>query len=238
EEMPTYVDSLERMEQLTDENQQPEFNSTASLEQTDKGMIEIDDISYQYEANATPVIDHLSLSIEQGEKIAILGKSGTGKSKILKLLAGIIEPTSGTIHGKDVKIEQAYVGSILSVLNQKAHLFHTTIANNLRMANPHATEEDMIQALEQAQIMDLIRTLPDGIYTQMDEMGKRFSGGERQRIAFARVLLQQTPIILMDEPTTGLDPNTERALLNTMLTAAKEKTIIWVTHHLTGVEKM
>src|SRR5699024_8227663 len=109
EEMPTYVDSLERMEQLTDENQQPEINSTVSLRRTDEGTIEIDDISYQYEANADPVIDHLSLGIEQGEKIAILGKSGTGKSTLLKLLAGMMEPTLGTIHVNDVKMEQAYV---------------------------------------------------------------------------------------------------------------------------------
>src|SRR5699024_10669102 len=98
--------------------------------------------------------------------------------------------------------------------------------------------EDLFNVLVHLQSMDLIRSVPDGMHTLMDEMGQRFSGGERQRIAFARVLLQNTPIILMDEPTTGLDPETESALLDTMLTAAKDKTIIWVTHHLVGAKMM
>src|SRR5699024_5448244 len=146
-------------------------------------------------------------------------KSGTGKSTLLKMLAGIIQPQEGSIRLNGVRMEQEYLGKLVSVLNQKAHLFHTTIVNNLLMENRNASEEDMINALEQAQIMDLIRSLLDGIHTHMDDMGQRFSGGERQRIAFARVLLQNTPIILMDEPTTGLDPETESALLDTMLTA-------------------
>src|SRR5699024_11461052 len=90
----------------------------------------------------------------------------------------------------------------------------------------------------QAQILDLVESLPRGMDTQMDEMGKRFSGGEQQRIAFARILLQDTPIILMDEPTTGMDPETESVLLDTVFLAASNKTIIWVTHHLAGAQYM
>lgn len=239
EEIPTYVDSVERMEQLTYKGTEKE-RSNILIPSIDDQQVTIDlsEVTYRYNPDTSLVIDELSLTISQGEKIAILGKSGTGKSTLLKILAGMIQPESGSIRLNGVDMDQSYLGSVVSVLNQKAHLFHTTIANNLQMANPEATEEDMIDALDQAQILNLVRTLPDGIHTQMDEMGQRFSGGERQRIAFARVLLQQTPIILMDEPTTGLDPETEQALLETMLTAAKDKTIIWVTHHLAGAEMM
>lgn len=239
EEVPMYVDSLDRMESLHDVNfPVNNLKTNATLSVLRQPVINIQNLTYRYESEDVPVINQLSWSITPGEKIAILGKSGTGKSTLLKLLAGIISPESGSITIGGTEMKQDYVGKLVSVLNQKAHLFHTTIANNLRIGKPDATEDEMVLALKQAQIMDLITTLPDGIHTQMDEMGQRFSGGERQRIAFARVLLQQTPIILMDEPTTGLDPITERDLLETMLTAAKDKTIIWVTHHLAGAEMM
>lgn len=239
EEVPIYFDSLDRMDKLSDgkHSEQKEHDATFEF-QKQQPVIQLDNVSYSYLQSTNIVIDQLLLTINPGEKIAVLGKSGTGKSTLLKLLAGIMEPDVGTITINGVKMDKKYIGSVVSVLNQKAHLFHTTIANNLRIGQPDATDEEMIAALEQAQIMDLIDTLPDGIHTQMDEMGQRFSGGERQRIAFARVLLQQTPVILMDEPTTGLDPKTERELLETMLTAAKDKTIIWVTHHLAGAEMM
>src|SRR5699024_9589628 len=124
------------------------------------------------------------------------------------------------------------------VLNQKPHLFDTTIKNNIRMGNPQATDQDISAVVEQAQLTHLISSLPHGLNTSIEEMGQRFSGGERQRIAFEHVLLQNTPIILFEEPTISLDPITEQQVLNTILTATKNKTIIWVTHHLAGIEKM
>lgn len=239
EEIPTYLDSIERMESLSEaDDLEKEGNVLIPSFDNQNMTLQLTDVSYQYEQTARHVIDQMSFTVSQGEKIAVLGKSGTGKSTLLKLLAGMIEPITGTITMNGIKMERTYLGSMVSVLNQKAHLFHTTIANNLRMARPEATDEEIELALKQAQVLELVKSLPDGIHTQMDEMGQRFSGGERQRIAFARVLLQQTPIILMDEPTTGLDPDTERALLETMLQAAKDKTIIWVTHHLAGAEMM
>lgn len=239
EEIPVYLDSLDRMESLSGEVGIASESKIKTITQTPtQPSIQLQNLTFRYEESGSPIINQLSWSITPGEKIAILGKSGTGKSTLLKLLSGVISPDTGSITVGGIEMRQAYVGQAVSVLNQKAHLFHTTIANNLRIGKPDATEDEMITALQQAQIMDLIATLPEGIHTQMDEMGQRFSGGERQRIAFARVLLQQTPIILMDEPTTGLDPITERDLLETMLTAAKDKTIIWITHHLAGAEMM
>lgn len=238
EEIPTYMDSLRRMEKLQEsKNEEAKFIEAPNTT-FNKPTIQIKNLSYQYDTVSKSIIDNLSLTIEPGEKIAILGKSGTGKSTLLKMLAGLIKPNKGKIYLDDMEMNSGYLANAVSVLNQKPHLFHTTIANNVRIGKATATEEEIKHVLKQAQVMEMIDQLPNGIYTQMDEMGKRFSGGERQRVAFARVLIQDTPIILMDEPTTGLDPRTERDLLTTILEAAKEKTIIWVTHHLAGSELM
>lgn len=238
EEIPTYMDSLRRMERLQESKSEEAEVIEAPNAPFNKPTIQIKNLSYQYDTVSKPIIDNLSLTIESGEKIAILGKSGTGKSTLLKMLAGLIKPNEGKIYLDDMEMNSGYLANAVSVLNQKPHLFHTTIANNVRIGKATATEEEIKQVLKQAQVMEMIDQLPNGIYTQMDEMGKRFSGGERQRVAFARVLIQDTPIILMDEPTTGIDPRTERDLLRTILGAAKEKTIIWITHHLAGAELM
>lgn len=239
EEIPAYMDSLQRMDQLTDTSRSQSANR--QMETSVPALpvsVFINQVSYQYSESDKPILDNISLAFSPGEKTAILGKSGTGKSTLLKCLAGMVTPDSGTVTLNEQDMKEDFLGKYVSVLNQKAHLFHTTIKNNVTISRPEATDKEIIAALRQAQILDLVESLPKGIHTQMDEMGKRFSGGERQRIAFARILLQDTPIILMDEPTTGMDPETEIALLDTVLQAASDKTIIWVTHHLAGAAYM
>lgn len=239
EEIPAYMDSLERMDQLTDTSESSRTDNLFHLSQPDLPItIGVNQVSYQYNKADKPILDNLSLTFSPGEKTAILGKSGAGKSTLLKCLAGMVPPTSGTITLNEHEMQEAFLGKYVSVLNQKAHLFHTTIKNNVKISRPEATDQEIKEALRQAQILDLVESLPRGMNTQMDEMGKRFSGGEQQRIAFARILLQDTPIILMDEPTTGMDPETESALLDTVFLAASNKTIIWVTHHLAGAKYM
>ncbi|MNC36280.1 Lipid A export ATP-binding/permease protein MsbA [compost metagenome] len=127
---------------------------------------------------------------------------------------------------------------IISVLNQSPHLFDTTLSNNIMLGRPEASKEDIFKAAERAQIGELISSLPNGLDTPMRETGQRFSGGERQRVALARVLLQDTPVLILDEPTVGLDPRTERELLSTIFHSTQGKTLIWVTHHLVGAELM
>lgn len=239
EEIPAYMDSLQRMEQLTDTSHVQ--NASTQMEIAPPVLpvsIYVNEVSYQYSEEDKLVLDNISLTFAPGEKTAILGKSGTGKSTLLKCLAGMVTPDSGTVMLNDQEMQEGFLGKYVSVLNQKAHLFHTSIRNNVNISRPGASDQAIKDVLHQAQILDLVESLPNGIHTQMDEMGKRFSGGERQRIAFARILLQDTPIILMDEPTTGMDPKTELALLDTVFQAAKDKTIIWVTHHLAGAQYM
>ncbi|MBD8498049.1 amino acid ABC transporter ATP-binding/permease protein [Paenibacillus arenosi] len=204
--------------------------------------IRIEHASYRYEQGSEMAVEELSLDIPQGKKIAVIGRSGAGKSTLLKLIQGALAPTSGavTINGTPA---DAYAGAdriatVVSVLNQSPHLFDTTVANNIRLGRYDASEEELRQAARQARLDGLIESLPEGYLTPMHEAGQRFSGGERQRVALARILLQQTPVVLLDEPTVGLDPRTERELLATMFDAMADKSLIWITHHLVGVEQM
>ncbi|MGC5774640.1 thiol reductant ABC exporter subunit CydC [Paenibacillus pabuli] len=202
--------------------------------------IQIDQVSYRYTPDAPFAVQQVSLHLPQGKRLAILGRSGGGKSTLLKLIQGALLPSAG-----NVLINNLPVGSmgenitdVIAVLNQSPHLFDTTVANNLRIGRPHATDEEIQRVAAQVGLSDLIESLPQGYQTPMLETGLRFSGGERQRIALARVLLRETPVVIFDEPTVGLDPVTERALMRTILDSMQGKTMIWVTHHLMGAERM
>ncbi|WP_342432043.1 thiol reductant ABC exporter subunit CydC [Neobacillus sp. FSL H8-0543] len=200
--------------------------------------IDIKELTFGYSENV--LLDNFNLKIRQGEKIAIIGRSGSGKSTLLKLLQGALIPDSGEIklNGQDSHLLETMIPRIMAVLNQKAYLFKTSVINNIRLGNPDATEEEVFKAARMVQLNDMIMQLPKGYETNMLETGQRFSGGERQRIALARILLQETPVVILDEPTVGLDSITEAKLLNTIFETLDGKTIIWVTHHLIGVEKM
>lgn len=233
-----YDDSIKRIKQVENEDLPRIYRRRKPTKDMDNPTIELKNVSYSYPGEEKNIINNLSLSIKPGEKIAILGRSGAGKSTLLKLLTGVLQPSEGTITINDEEVNSSFLSEVLSVLNQKPHLFSTSVLNNLRIGRHDATEEEIKKVAEQAQLTDLIESLPEGFQTNMQEMGHRFSGGERQRIAFARVLLQNAPIILADEATIGLDPITERKLIDTIFTSAKNKTILWVTHHLAGVEEM
>lgn len=236
ERLPSYKESLKHVAAI--EQAEIPVGEKMVKAAEDPGEIRLANVSYRYPDSSKDVLRDFTLSIEPGKKVAILGRSGAGKSTLLKLLTGTLVPTRGdvTIEGRPAHPD--LLAHSISVLNQKSHLFDTTIYNNIRIGRPDASEEDIQAAATQAQLATLTASLPEGLHTQMEEMGHRFSGGERQRIALARVLLQRTPIVVFDEPTIGLDPKTESALLETMFNAAKEKTVIWVTHHLAGIEQM
>ncbi|MEC0203320.1 thiol reductant ABC exporter subunit CydC [Paenibacillus lautus] len=182
----------------------------------------------------------VSLDIPPGAKVAIIGRSGAGKSTLLQLIQGVLVPSGGslTLGGVDSTRFGDEISSVISVLNQSPHLFDTTLANNIRLGLPDATEAEIRDAVARARLEPLVASLPEGLLTRMQEAGQRFSGGERQRVALARILLQKTPVVILDEPTVGLDPKTERELLSTMFTSLQDRTLIWVTHHLVGVERM
>jgi len=237
--IPSYVESAHRLNQvegndvLQDEKELHGDKDYAASKHID---IELNNVSYSYPDSNGFVLKEVSLQIKAGKKIAILGRSGTGKSTLLKLLTGALRPLHGDVLLNSEHAHTNLLSKYISVLNQKPHLFDTTIGNNVRIGKPEANDEEIWKALEKAQLASHIASLPDGLRTKMHEMGKRFSGGERQRVAFARTLMQESPIIVLDEPTIGLDPKTELSLIETMFSATEEKTVIWITHHLVGIE--
>jgi len=238
EKIPAYRESLERLENID------QYNGTqgvvGSFEIATNPVIYFENVDYTYGSNKESALKNINLTIRPGEKVALLGKSGAGKSTLLQLLIGAMKPDNGTVKIGDLSAsrygEQIY--EVISVLNQKPYLFATTVENNIRLGNQEATREEVEDVIRQVKLDQYIHSLPKGLDTQMEESGQRFSGGERQRIALARILLKNTPIVVLDEPTVGLDPLTERDLLDTIFKTLEGKTVILITHHLMGLEKM
>src|SRR5699024_7618610 len=196
EHVPSYMDSLARIEKVEDETSEQFGERETDFQNSNHITMELKNVSYQYPGNSTKAIDNLSLTITPGKKIAVLGKSGTGKSTLLKLMAGVLKPDEGKVSVNKTQMSSELLSKAVSVLNQKPHLFDTSIKNNIRMGRPSASDEELFKVIERAQLTNLISSLPVGLATQMEEMEWRFSGGERQIIAVARVLLQNTQIIL------------------------------------------
>lgn len=233
-EWPRYADSIQRLNSL--EQQGATETVFTDLAVPTEQTIIFDHVTFGYDDQT--VLEDINLTITPQEHLAILGPSGAGKSTLLKLLLGDEVPTSGqvTVGGQPATSYQDQRSEVIAVLDQQPYLFATSVANNLRLGNLHATEAELWAVLEQVQLADLVASLPAKLNTPMQEAGKRFSGGERQRFALARILLQDTPIVVLDEPTVGLDPITELAVLEMIFDVLADKTIIWVTHHLTGIE--
>ncbi|OCA86269.1 thiol reductant ABC exporter subunit CydC [Bacillus sp. FJAT-27986] len=245
-QVSSYKSSLERMNGLQEEKELIGLTNNENTSEFDdlKAQtalpITFNQISFSYSSTDEKVLNNLNFTIQPGEKIAMLGKSGAGKSTIVKLLLGAYKPNQGkiSIGNKDISLLDSQITSFISVLHQKPHLFDTTVMNNIRLGNPNACDEEVYEAAKLVRMHDYIESLPNGYQTRMHELGGRFSGGERQRIALARILLQKNPIVILDEPTVGLDSQTERSLLETIFKTLNGKTMIWITHHLMGVEKM
>jgi ATP-binding cassette subfamily C protein CydC len=236
-EIPAYEDSMERLSRLSmtpAKSQQPAAYGHETVRKEHKlgAVLEFHDVSFRYENRQT--IDRVTFSLKKGEKMALLGPSGSGKSTILKLIEGVLSPVEGAVmlNGTDIDSIGGEISRRVAVLNQHPHLFDTTIRNNIRLGKPSATDEEVYWAAKQVKLHDYIESLPDGYDTPMHETGMRFSGGERQRIALARILLQDAPIVILDEPTVGLDPLTEKDLMSTIFETLEEKSILWITHHL------
>lgn len=239
EKIPVYEESLNRI--ATIENYLPQKQNDEKIEELPKNPeLVLEHVTYYYEGSKLAALKNINLSISQGEKIAILGKSGAGKSTLIEMLVGALTPTIGkvTLGNQSPEKYGEQIFDLVSILNQKPYLFSTTVENNIRLGKPDATDAEIREVIQKVKLDKYIYSLPKGLQTQMQESGERFSGGERQRIALARILLKNTPIVILDEPTVGLDPITERDLLNTMFESLAGKTIILITHHLVLLEKM
>lgn len=243
-ELTIYEDSVKRMNALpvVEETEVSPATLAAIKELETESFKEllIEDVCFSYEQDQKQILENVTLRIPKGKKIAILGKSGAGKSTLGKLIRGDLKPQQGRVLLNNVSTYQLQdtVANWIGVINQNPYLFNTTVLNNVRLGNINATDEEVIAALYQVGLGEMLAALPDGFHTIVEEAGGRFSGGERQRLALARILLQDAPIVLLDEPTVGLDPITEQVLLDVLFNVLSDKTIIWITHHLQGVDQM
>lgn len=245
EKIPEYQESLDRINSMSRSKKAELLPERTVADEVlraaeQQAHIRLEHVRYRYVQSDEWSVDGISLDLPQGKKIAVLGRSGAGKSTLLQLIQGAIVPQQGqvTINGIHADRFGDDISRIISVLNQRPHLFDTTVGNNIRLGRPDAADEEIRRVAKQVKLGKRIESLPAGYDTPMLETGERFSGGERQRIALARILLQDTPVVILDEPTVGLDPRTERDLLRTIFDTVQGKTLIWITHHLVGVEQM
>ncbi|TGZ34250.1 putative ABC transporter ATP-binding protein [Photobacterium damselae subsp. damselae] len=204
-----------------------------------QGNIAIENISYTYYGSEQPVLKQVNLNLKQGEKLAILGRTGCGKSTLLQLLTRNWDPQQGQISLDGIPLPQWQEGALrnaMTVVSQRVDVFNGSLRENLLLAKPQASDAECVQALEQVGLTTLLDG--QGLDTWLGEGGRQISGGERRRLGIARALLHDAPILLMDEPTEGLDRRTEQQILELLLEHAKDKTVIFITHRLIGLDEM
>ena len=199
----------------------------------------LEDVRARYPRQPRPALDGVSLRLRAGERVALLGPSGAGKTTIVNLLLRFLDPEAGkvTLAGRELRdFDQEDVRRMIAVAGQDSHLFSASIGDNVRLARPDASDYDVGQALRRARIWDWIEELPDGMETLVGEEGRELSGGQRQRIVLARALLAGAPVLVLDEPTAHLDPLTATALVRDVFSAASEQTVLLITHRDEGLE--
>lgn len=206
----------------------------------DRLDLEIRHLAFSYRDDA-PVLQNINLDLPQGKKIALVGATGTGKSSLISLLLRHRQPDSGQVSlGQreitDFSSEQ--LQDCFAVVPQQVHLFNTTIRHNLLIANPQASDSDLKQACELAQIEEFIQAQPEGYDTWVGETGVALSGGQARRVAIARALLRNYQCLILDEPGEGLDANTEKQLLNGLCNSLDQRSLVLITHSRAGLELM
>lgn len=197
------------------------------------------DLSFRYSEQAPLVLKDINFSVPQGRCLAIVGPSGAGKSTLANLLVRFWDYEQGSIllGGQELKtLQQQDIHRCIGVIEQKTHLFNATVRENLLLARPDASEEEIEQAARQALLHDFIQSLPQGYDTLIGEQGFKLSGGERQRLAIARAILKDAPLLLLDEPTAHLDASTEEGILRSLRVFMQGRTTILITHRLVGLD--
>ena len=228
-------DAVARMDMILSIQPLPEAKQ--SLEPND-ATVELKDVTYRYAPDASAAVSHLSMKAERNEIVAIVGPSGSGKTTVAGLISRFFDPQEGQvlIGGVDARqIPKEALMRHVSYVFQDSRLLKRSIADNLRIAKPDATESEMLEALEKAQCMDIIERLPEGINTVLGSHGTYLSGGEQQRIAIARAMLKDADIVILDEASAFADPECEAQVQLAFREMAKGRTVIMIAHRLSTV---
>jgi len=234
----------ERLFKVTDTNpqvQEPVAPLPVPSNTPGRFSLEFDHVHFAYQSDEGQVVHDISFEVSTGKRIAIVGASGAGKSTLVNLALRFWDPDKGTIRLNGHDLRQYALGDLrglIGVVSQDAYLFNDTIRGNLLLARPEASDSEIEQALEQAQLTAYIQQLPKGLATWVGEQGLRLSGGERQRLAIARALLKDAPLLVLDEATANLDPMTEHTLLDALDMLMQGRTTLVITHRLVRMERM
>lgn len=231
------IASAKRITQITE--QEPEVAFPQGEGQTlDRVSLRLHQVTFSYPQQPSPALEKVSLQIEAGEHIAILGRTGCGKSTLLQLLTRDWDPAEGEILLNNQLLGQfneATLRRAMSVVPQRVHLFSATLRDNLLLASPGASDARLAQTLERVGLAKLLED--SGLNSWLGEGGRQLSGGELRRLAIARALLHDAPVMLLDEPTEGLDATTESQILDLLAEVMREKTVLMVTHRLRGLAR-
>ncbi|HHT2232312.1 cysteine/glutathione ABC transporter ATP-binding protein/permease CydC [Klebsiella michiganensis] len=231
------IASAKRITQITE--QEPEVAFPQGEGHTlDRVSLRLHQVTFSYPQQPSPALDKVSLQIEAGEHIAILGRTGCGKSTLLQLLTRAWDPAEGEILLNNQPLGQfneATLRRAMSVVPQRVHLFSATLRDNLLLASPGASDARLAQTLERVGLAKLLED--SGLNSWLGEGGRQLSGGELRRLAIARALLHDAPLMLLDEPTEGLDATTESQILDLLAEVMREKTVLMVTHRLRGLAR-
>ncbi|MBF1216163.1 MAG: thiol reductant ABC exporter subunit CydC, partial [Haemophilus parainfluenzae] len=234
------IASAERVTDIIEQQPLVAFNGKAEFDQNATTLIEAKDLSFTYPERQNRALENLNLTIQKGKKIAILGKTGSGKSTLLQLLVRNYDANQGELFlaGKPIAdYAEDTLRSQFCFLTQRVHVFSDTLRQNLQFASAvNISDEKMIEVLNQVGLGKLLEK-EQGLDIWLGDGGRPLSGGEQRRLGLARILLNDAPILLLDEPTEGLDRETERQILRLILAHAENKTLIMVTHRLTAIEQ-
>jgi ATP-binding cassette subfamily B protein len=204
------------------------------------GEVSFDGVGFRYGASDGWTLRDVNLKIPSGTTLAVVGETGAGKTSLGYLLARLYDPQEGAVRidGIDVReLSLRSLAAIVGVVSQETYLFHASVRENLRFARPDASDAEVEAAARAAQIHDLIASLPDRYETIVGERGYRFSGGEKQRIAIARAILRNPPVLILDEATSALDAQTERAVQKALDRLAAGRTVVAIAHRLSTVRR-
>lgn len=203
-----------------------------------KGEVRFEDVEFRYDGKGGPILDGIDVTVPAGSSLAVVGPTGSGKSTLGHLVPRLYDVTGGrvTLDGVDVRdLDFDTLARAVGVVSQETYLFHASVAENLRFAKPDATDAELEAAARAAQIHDHIAALPDGYDTVVGERGHRFSGGEKQRLALARTILRDPPVLVLDEATSALDTRTEAAVQDAIDALSANRTTLTIAHRLSTV---